>query len=205
MNVICNSCVGARLYEYRNMQYGNPFMWNVIPYNDFKFMILNYKTIDFSKHKTELYTYSGKSISMTTFDSAVRTYFIHYHQDDSCNGTERRGVDIYSNNILSYTEEKIQKRTERLLNTQEQPVFIFETRSRLYWGIGYTKQDLDDFVNFKTPYKKVLITEYESFKDAPDIINDTHILYFAEGLHDIYPRTELMAQRIYEKFPKLFF
>ena len=200
MNVICNSCVGARLYEYRNMQYGNPFMWNIIPYNDFKFMILNYKTIDFSKHKTELYTYSGKSISMTTFDSAVRTYFTPYPQDASCTGTERRPIiSLYSN-----TEEKIQKRTERLLNTQEQPVFIFETRSRLYWGIGYTKQDLDDFVNLNTPYKKVLITEYDSFKDAPDIINDTHILYFAEGLHDIYPRTELMAQRIYEKFQKLF-
>ena len=108
MNIICNSCVGARLYEYRNMQYGNPFMWNVIPYDDFKYMILNYNAIDFSKHKTELYTYSGKSISMTTFDSKIKTYFIHYHQDDSCKGTERREViSIYSNDIISYTEEKI--------------------------------------------------------------------------------------------------
>ena len=54
------------------------------------------------------------------------------------------------------------------------------------------------------PYKKVLITEYDSFKDAPDIINDTHILYFGEGVRDIYPKTEVMAQRIYEKFPELF-
>ena len=193
MNVICNSCVGARLYEYKNMQYANPFMWNIIPYDDFKYMILNYKTIDFSKHKTELYTFNGKSISMTKFDSNINAYFIHYHQKDSIKGTERRNVDIYSNDIIGYTEEKVQKRTERLLASQEEPVFIFETRSRLYWGIGYSQKDLDDFVNLDVPYKKILITEYDSFKDAPNLMNKTHILYFGEGIYDIYPRTELMA------------
>ena len=205
MNVICNSCVGARLYEYRNMPYGNPFMWNVIPYEDFKYLMLNYKSIDFSNHKNELYTYSGKTVSMTTFDSAVRAYFIHYFQDDLCNGTVKREViNIYSNDILSYTEERVCRRTQRLLETQEQPVFIFETRSRLYWGLGYTEDDLTDFINLDIPYKKVLITEYDSYKDAPDVMNDTHILYFAEGVRDIYPRTELMAQRVYEKFSELF-
>lgn len=179
-------------------------MWNVIPYKDFKHMMLNYKNIKFSNHKTDLYSYSGKTISMTTFDSLIRAYFMHYFQDDSYNETTRRDISIYSKDILSYTEDKVNKRTERLLKSKEEPVFIFETRSRLYWGIGYTQQDLDDFINLSVPYKKVLITEYDTFKTSPDIINNTHILYFAEGIHDIYPRTELMAQRIYEKFPDLF-
>ena len=131
---------------------------------------------------------------MTTFDSVVRAYFIHYFQDDLCNGTVKREViNIYSNDILSYTEERVCRRTQRLLKTQEEPVFIFETRSRLYWGLGYTEDDLADFINLDIPYKKVLITEYDSYKSAPDLMNDTHILYFAEGVRDIYPRTELMA------------
>ncbi len=176
------------------MSYGNPFMWNVIPYEDFKYLMLNYKSIDFSNHKNELYTYLGKTVSMTTFDSVVRAYFIHYFQDDLCNGTVKREViNIYSNDILSYTEERVCRRTQRLLKTQEEPVFIFETRSRLYWGLGYTEDDLADFINLDIPYKKVLITEYDSYKSAPDLMNDTHILYFAEGVRDIYPRTELMA------------
>lgn len=36
------------------------------------------------------------------------------------------------------------------------------------------------------------------------LFNDTHILYFGEGVHDVCPNTELMVQRLYEKFPELF-
>ena len=35
MNIICNNCVGARLYEVTKQQFPNPFMWMSIDIDDY--------------------------------------------------------------------------------------------------------------------------------------------------------------------------
>lgn len=40
-NIICNNCIGARMYEVNNMQFPNLFMWNAINCLDFIKLIEN--------------------------------------------------------------------------------------------------------------------------------------------------------------------
>lgn len=47
MNIICNNCVGARLYEVQHKQFVNPFTWCIIPIDDFMNLILHFDEIDF--------------------------------------------------------------------------------------------------------------------------------------------------------------
>ena len=38
LNIISHNCIGARIYQQKNMEYGNPFMWSVIPPEDFWYL-----------------------------------------------------------------------------------------------------------------------------------------------------------------------
>ena len=49
-NIICNNCIGARLYEVSNLEFPNPVMWCATYYEDFIYFIKNYDNIDLSKY-----------------------------------------------------------------------------------------------------------------------------------------------------------
>lgn len=49
MQIISNTCVGARIYQILKRPYTTPFIWNVIPYDDFSKLYKNIRTVDFTK------------------------------------------------------------------------------------------------------------------------------------------------------------
>ena len=204
MNIISNSCVGSRLYELVGVEFNNPFMWNVMEYKDFRMLIIDYENINFGNYKTSLYKTQTGSISKTIFDNKVNTYYIHYHQDESYTEPTKVLIDVYSNDIISYTNEKVNKRTERLIKNNEEPIFIYETRDRPRFCAIYDDETIDDYINLKTPYKKILITSNKKYKDKTGIINGCYILYFNEERPDLPPDTVKMAKNVYTKFKYLF-
>ena len=206
MNIICNSCIGARIYELLELEFKNPFMWNVIKYQDFKSLILNYKSINYENYKIGLYeNEDGLRVALATFEKDINVYYIHYHQDESYSDIEKKNIDIYSPDIITYASDKIQKRVRRMKDANETPIIIFETRNRPYIdNTIYTDDDIDDFINLDVPYTKVLITSHEQYRNTPDKIKDCYISFFNDRQPNLPPDTVRMAKEAYEKFPDIF-
>lgn len=58
-------------------------MWNVIPYNDFHNLVYNYDNINLNKYDVSIFKQSETNhVAQAIFDSQVKTYFIHYHQNE---------------------------------------------------------------------------------------------------------------------------
>ena len=204
MNIICNSCVGSRIYELLGLEYKNPFMWNVIPYPDFKNLILKYSEIDFSNFEVSLYPNPKFPVAQALFDSAIRAYYIHYHYKKEYTEPKKVKIDIFANDILGYTKDKIEKRTKRMLAANEEPIFILETRNRPKFETFYTDDDIDNFISLDVPYKKILVTSHEKYKNYPSTIGNTKIFYFNDRHPELPPDTELMAKQIYGAFSSVF-
>jgi len=90
----------------------------------------------------------------------VKTYYIHYHQDAKYKTLTKKSIDVFSDNIISYTEEAIKRRLERL-RYSGRPVFLFETRNRNRYNGVYTESDVHDFIKLKTPYTKILLVNQQ--------------------------------------------
>lgn len=205
MNVICNSCVGSRLYELKKEQFNNPFMWNVIPYRDFHNLIANYDNINFNKYEVSIFQQSQNNrVAQAIFDSQVKTYYIHYHQDENFKTPTRKSIDIYSDDIISYTTDAINRRVQRMNQSSECLIFLFETRNRNRYNGIYTESDIIDFINIKTPYTKILLVNQENFKNYPELVENTHILYYLDKRPDLPPDTTHMAMEVYRKFKEFF-
>lgn len=200
MNIICNSCVGSRIYELLGKEYKNPFMWNVIAYPYFKNLILEYSDIDFSKFEISIHSNPKLPIVQAVFNSLVKVYYIHYHYKKEYSAPKKVKIDVFAKDILSYAKEKIEKRAKRMATANEEPIFIFETRDRARFETFYTDDDIEDFINLNTPYKKMVITSHEKFKDSPSIVGNTKILYFKDKHPNLPPDTELMAKQVYNAF-----
>jgi len=205
MNIICNSCVGSRIYELCNKQFNNPFMWNLIPYPDFRRLIKNYDDIDFRKFDVNVYRQSETNvISQAIFNSLVKTYYVHYHQDVEYKVPTKIAIDIFSDNIIKYTEDVINRRLDRMKRTAGCPIFIFDTRNRKRYNGVYTERDIADFINLKTPYTKILLVSYPEFKHYPEKKRNTHIVYYEDRLPSLPPDTQHMALEVYNKFKEFF-
>ena len=205
MNIICNSCVGSRLYELCNKEFNNPFMWNVISYPDFKRLIKNYDDIDFRKFDVSIFQQSELNlVAQAIFDSLVKTYYIHYHQDARFKRPTKKSIDIYSDNIVRYTEDAIKRRVERMQSSVESPIFLFETRNRNRYNGVYTERDIEDFIHLKTPYTKILLVNQPKYKNSPELVDNTHVLYYEDIHPDLPPDTKHMAIEVYIKFKQLF-
>lgn len=132
-------------------------MWNVIPYQDFHNLIVNYDNINFSKFEVSIFQQSqDNKVAQVIFDSQVKTYYIHYHQNEHYKTPTRKNIDVYSNDIISYTTDAINRRLIRM-HDAGRPIFLFETRDRNRYNGVYTESDILDFISVKTPYTKILL------------------------------------------------
>lgn len=125
MNIICNNCVGARMYEVSGMRFPNPFMWNAINAYDFIKLVEEYDAIDLRNLKMELEQYLNqehKSV-LVTLDNGVKLHFIHYMQDETKDTpVKEKNTNILYKDILSYASGKW---GDRLRRSSEPPVFMF--------------------------------------------------------------------------------
>lgn len=125
MNIICNNCVGARMYEVSKIQFPNPFMWNAINAYDFIKLMKDYEKIDLYNPKIELEQYlkqEHKSV-LVTLSNDVKLHFIHYMQDETKEQPiKEKNTNILYKDIISYAKEKWYKRVNR---SKEPPTFMF--------------------------------------------------------------------------------
>lgn len=182
MNIICNNCVGARLYEVTKQQFPNPFMWMAIDYDDFIKLIENYDTISINNPKFELETYKGndyKSV-LITLDNTIKLHYIHYIQDDTKEfPVKELNTNILYKDILTYATEKWFNRLNR---SKEEPIFLFSFNymnptQELY------KTILNKLLNIKN--KKLIILVHKEINIEKEIPSNINVIYCNNNIMEL--------------------
>lgn len=180
MNIICNNCVGARLYEVTKRQFPNPFMWMIMTPGDFISLANSFDEIDLKNVKFELERYKKNQFDsvLTTLPGDIKLHFIHYIQDDvKIVPTKEKNTNILYKDILGYASEKWYKRLERM---NEDPVFVF--------SFNYMSPDHPAYNETLNQLKQIaakwlIILMHDGLKiDADGFSNKTDIIKFDHGI-----------------------
>lgn len=119
----------------------------------------NLKTIDFSKTHFEIVgDYSN--IASCTIDEKINVLYQHYIQDEKYFIPTKIDIDVYYNNILEYTKEKYYARLGRM-NWQDEIYFVLH-QIHDKEGFNITSDECREFINKRTPYRKILATDDKS-------------------------------------------
>lgn len=182
MNIICNNCVGARLYEVTKQQFPNPFMWMAIDYDDYIKLIENYDTIDLSNPKFELETYKGndyKSVLIILNDD-IKLHYIHYIQDDTKETPVKElNTNILYKDILSYAKNKWFNRLNR---SKEEPIFMYSFNYLLPENNTYFLI-LNKLLDIKN--KKLLILVHEGITIKKEIPKNIKLVYCPKDIMEL--------------------
>lgn len=170
MNLICNSCLGARLYQLNKLEYKNPFMWNIITANDMITLIKNYKNINFNNYelmksdyysRTEFYRNQFKNelkrslfIFKIRIDNQIDLHYVHYRFNAKESKTVIKDVNVESNKIWEYVVEKYISRVKRMLSDNEAPKFVITALES-----DYTLEKQQEIANLNTNYKIVMLCD----------------------------------------------
>ena len=139
MNIISHNCVGGRIYNKKNLKYGNPFMWCVIPPDDFYYLYCNYNEIDFNN-----ITLIKEKFYKIVIDNKVNVYYVHYLYDkNATTPIKKTPIDIVYNRIDEYIIEKYKTRLERM---KEKPIFIVTDRE--FIGTNKWSMKKDDIIKY---------------------------------------------------------
>jgi uncharacterized protein (DUF1919 family) len=188
MNIICNNCVGGRLYQQLNVEYNNPFIWCRIYYKSFKKLICNFYTIDFHDIKyDDTYEIDNKRTHII-LNNSIELNYTHYIQNSKFDTPTKQnnGIDIYYNDIKSYTINKYLSRLNRM-NIKDDNIFILIDAENVHLTID----DINDFLKLKLNGKKILVTHRNEFKDMQSdtvihITNETNTNNIAKELINNY-------------------
>lgn len=154
MNIICNNCVGARIYERKKEEYLNPFMWCLIPSTDFITLINEYDLINF-----ENVVFNENT---AIIDNKINVVYVHYKKGD-CDTPTKIDNHVYFKNIEQYVREKYFSRLKRMIKKNEPPIFIISDKKQECSECPeyLNKYDFNDFSlldKIQTKYKCLLIT-----------------------------------------------
>lgn len=136
MNIICNNCIGARLYEVTNQQFPNPFMWMTIELDTFIEIIKNFDKINFNNVKFKIEEINNNNSLLVILDNIYKLHYIHYIQDKKYKKVTKESPNIFYNDIIKYGKIKWNKRLNR---SKESPVFLISFNN-------YDKVN-DDYIN----------------------------------------------------------
>ena len=141
-NIISHNCVGARICQLKNMEYGNPFMWCIVPPNDFYYLYTHYNEINFKQIKLE----KEKNDYKIVIDGKINVYYVHYKYDANANTPIKKyDIDVFYNKIEEYILEKYNKRVDRMTHS---PIFVVTDREfYLMNRCNFQKKDLLKYIN----------------------------------------------------------
>ena len=121
-NILSHHCVSGRIYQQLGMQFKNPFMWCVIPPEDFYYLYNHYNEIDYKNIKLEK---AGKDYKLTIGDK-ISIYYVHYKYDKDANVPIKKfKIDIFYNKIEDYILDRYYARLERMIDP---PTYIVTDR-----------------------------------------------------------------------------
>ena len=164
MNLIGNTCVASYITrDFLKQQFSNPFCWNIIDYDSMYYLINHWSEIDFLNFTIEKDDKWNLSIII---DGNVKVQYIHYHFDRNCVSPKVRGNDVYYNKIWEFCVDKYKSRVKRMLETDEEPIFILVWPNQAKSKRGYYTRDQIDTL---TQSKYRVIT---SFDYSDDVIVD---------------------------------
>ena len=184
--IISNTCVGSYIQrDFIKKPYDNPFCWNIIPAESMKILITDFHNINFKKYKLvkdEKWNFS------VIIDDKVKVNYVHYlfSKDDAV--PRIKNVDVYYNKIWEYIVEKYEIRTQRMLSSQEEPIFIIGTT----WpGNYYNKNEIEKIVSIDTKYKIIVANNNIEVPSKSNVFfHKTNLVLDNEGL----------AKEIYHNF-----
>lgn len=178
MNIICNNCVGARLYETTGVQFNNPFMWSRTEHKHFINLVKNFEGIDLSnvEFSLEYYNHKDKQNVHCDIDGKIQTHFTHYIQDNNASEPTKSGPDIMYENILKYSNEKYFSRLSRM---NESPIFVYSFNGFKFSDEEYTKR-FNDILEIKD--KPIHILAYKSKGERDNIPNHIKVIYLDDAI-----------------------
>lgn len=142
MNIISHNCVSGRIYQMKGLKYETPFVWCIIPPEDFFYLYNNYDNINYKNIKINKENNDYRIV----VDDKINVYYVHYKYDKNCTVvTKKTKIDIFYNKIEDYIIEKYFIRLERM---KDKPIFIvtdreFPTKPQF----NFKKDDLLKYVN----------------------------------------------------------
>lgn len=183
MNLISNCCIGSFLLRNFNFGNTNPFTWATVDFKSLCYLISSYKKINWNNislskcpHPDPLL--AGKELFEITVDNKVKISYIHFLYDATATSIIVKDVNVYYNKIWDYIIEKYKERIVKMLSINSDPVFVIE------WDVnGYDETQLAEFLQIEIPYKTVIITSNQKYKD----IKKENLLI----LYDSSPKTDL--------------
>lgn len=158
MLVITNNCMGGYFYrDEMKIQYNHPFFWGTM-HDDILKLILNWDKINFKKY---VITKDEKSKYILIIDDIIKYKLIHYHFSSRDITIRKNDHDVFYNKIEEYIKEKYETRINRMLNSNEKPIFI------IHWlkSDGFTEEKLEDFIKKDIKYKTIIFMPYEKYKN----------------------------------------
>ena len=137
MNLICNNCIGARMYELSNKQFNNPFTWCAITISDFVKLIKKFNEIDFYNIKIYLEYHFRTYQTICAELGDVKLHYVHYIYKD-CDLYKNK-PDVFGNTIIRYFTEIYYRRLNRMVIKNEEPTFLLT--------YNYTKKTDKNYMN----------------------------------------------------------
>lgn len=198
MKIICNNCVGARLYQLQNKQFNNPFMWSSIYVGDFIELSKNWDNINFNDIELSYKDCFGKKdVSTITIDphnyNICVGYIHHIYEKDT--EFRKQDINVYSNNILDYINEKYLIRLDRMNNDISDPVFVFDCQPNPS-DIYYNK--VEQYCTLNIPYKRILLCGTNRFDKYADNDENLIIIHKLEETSATIDNAKLIISEISE-------
>jgi len=181
--IFSNDCTCAEYYKINNIQYNHPFMWVYFPPEDYLNFIKLYNDINLNNYKCSIIEEHTKfdrcpqikinksKIFKIELEFNICVAFPHYILNKNYEGFKDK--NYFSPNIIDYIKEKYNERLNRF-DKKIKPIFLFNEKEYSL------KEDILNFINITTPYKKII---YTSYKDLLKYNNDNIIVIYKNNIH----------------------
>ena len=178
MNIVSNNCIGGRLYEVRNEQFANQFIWARILHSDFIYLINNFDNIDFSNVSFNLEYYKSKDYQnvICKLDNKISMHFTHYVYNENYETPYKKDLDVLYKNILEYSKDKYFNRLKRMSG---KPIFVYSFNGVNSKSEEYIKR-IHDVLKIKD--KKIYIIAYKSVEINSEIPENIKIIYLDDDI-----------------------
>ena len=170
MNLISNECTAGFIHKRNHWQYGSPFMWTTVRYEDMLTFVTQYDNIDFSKFEIE--REEPWNFYVRVDDKARIGFWLHFKFDKNATTPRIVGDNVYSCRIWEYIANKYSERAARM---DKDPKFIISWHE---W-LGYTRDNIEHFLAQTFPHKTLIIMPYKEFanfkKENLEVIYDENM------------------------------
>lgn len=179
--IVSNNCLGGELYRYFNKNFDNPFIWNIIPKQDFDRLIKNWKDLDLLNFDiVPIETGNGNFYFDFILDGNINVYFVHhlfnYELNKSSQIKRVYGSDYLGGyeTVLNLVEKNWIERTKRFMNLKLPPIFLYyerPPRDRDCWTMFNENGEPVKMYNCSTHDLKTLINIEEKSGELNIIIH----------------------------------